>query len=98
MADPVETSINRMVGDKFCSIYTGEKKFVEELRQYAKEYPGEVKMKSLDGGYVEAEVPFSWFKFVRPKRKYNMSDEQRQAAAERLARTKEQKKSKESEI
>lgn len=97
MADPVETSINRMVGDKFCSVYTGEKKFVEELRQYAKEYPNDVKIKSLCNGFIEAEVPFSWFKFVRPKKKYNMSDEQRQAAAERLARTKEQKKLKENE-
>lgn len=97
MADPVETSINRMVGDKFCSVYTGEKKFVEELRQYAKEYPNDVKIKSLGNGFIEAEVPFSWFKFVRPKRKYTMTDEQRQAAAERLARTKEQKKSKENE-
>lgn len=97
MADPVETSINRMVGDKFCSVYTGEKKFVEELRQYAKKYPNDVKIKSLGDGFIEAEVPFSWFKFVRPKRKYNMSDEQRQAAAERLAKAKEQKKSKESE-
>ena len=97
MADPVETSVNRMVGDKFCSVYTGEKKFVEELRQYAKEYPNNVKIKFLDGGFIEAEVPFSWFKFVRPKRKYNMSEEQRQAAAERLAKAKEQKKLKENE-
>ena len=97
MADPVETSINRMVGDKFCSVYTGEKKFVEELRQYAKEYPKDVKIKFLNGGFIEAEVPFSWFKFVRPKRKYNMSEEQRQAAAERLAKAKEQKKLKENE-
>ena len=97
MADPVETSINRMVGDKFCSVYTGEKKFVEELRQYANEYPNNVKIKFLDGGFIEAEVPFSWFKFVRPKRKYNMSEEQRQAAAERLAKAKEQKKLKENE-
>ena len=67
MADPVETSINRMVGDKFCSVYTGEKKFVEELRHYAKEYPND------------------------------MSEEQRQAAAERLAKAKEQKKLKENE-
>lgn len=97
MIDPVETSINRMVGDKFCSVYTGEKKFVEELRQYAKEYPKDVKIKFLNGGFIEAEVPFSWFKFVRPKRKYNMSEEQRQAAAERLAKAKEQKKLKENE-
>ena len=97
MADPVETSINRMVGDKFCSVYTGEKKFVEELRQYAKEYPKDVKIKFLNGGFIEAEVPFSWFKFVRPKRRYNMSEEQRQAAAERLAKGKEQKKLKENE-
>ena len=97
MADPVETSINRMVGDKFCSVYTGEKKFVEELRHYAKEYPNDVKIKSLGWGCVEAQVPFSWFKFVRPKRKYNMSEEQRQAAAERLTKAREQKKLKENE-
>lgn len=95
MADPVETSVNRMVGDKFCSVYTGEKKFVEELRQYAKEYPNDVKIKSLGGGCVEAQVPFSWFKFVRPKRKRNMTEEQRKATGERLKQAR-QKKEKES--
>lgn len=89
MADLRETSIERVQGDSYCTVYTGEKKFVNKLKKMAEEYPEDVNIISEDCLGIVAHVPYDWFKFISPKRKHNLTDEQRQAASERMRRARE---------
>ena len=85
----VETSIERIQGEKTCSIYTGERKFVNELRALKRKYPTEVELIDYGDGFVGAHVPYDWFKFIKPPTTRTMTLEQRQAAADRLKKARE---------
>ena len=87
----VETSIERVQGDSYCCIYTGERKFINQLNELAKNYP-EVDIRYInEDGSVLAYVPFSWFRFVKPPIKRNYTEEQRKAMGERMKRAREKK-------
>lgn len=94
MADPAETSINRMTGDDFCTVYTGERKFISMLKKYAKEYPDEVSIKMMNNNSIEVTVPYNWFQFIRPKRSWKLTEEQRKTRKENLKIAREKKKEK----
>ena len=34
----IETSVERVVGDDYCLVYTGERKFINQLNELAKNY------------------------------------------------------------
>lgn len=85
----VETSIERIQGEKTCSIYTGERKFVNELRALKKKHPTEVELIDYGDGFVGAHVPYDWFKFIKPPTTRTMTPEQRKAAADRLKKARE---------
>lgn len=88
-----ETSILRCSDQAYCQYGTNEIKLVNQLRKYAKEYPNEVQIiKENEDGYVYAHVPYNWFKGIRPPVKRHLSDEQREAAKERLIRARSKSK------
>ena len=87
----IETSIERIQGEKTCSVYTGERKLVNELRALKKKYPTEVELIDYGDGFVGAHVPYDWFKFIKPPATRNMTPEQRKAAADRLKKAREAK-------
>lgn len=83
-----ETVIERIQGESYCLVYTGERKFINQLNKLSKSYP-EVDIRHInDDGSIVAHVPFSWFRFVKPLSKRNISDEQRRAASERMKKMK----------
>ena len=87
----VETSVERVQGDDYCCVYTGERKFINRLNELAKSYP-EVSIRRVnEDGSVLARVPFSWFRFVKPPARRNYTEDQKQAASERLKKAREQK-------
>lgn len=87
----IETSVERVVGDDYCLVYTGERKFIKQLNELAKSYPEvDIRCVNEDGSMV-ARVPFSWFRFVKPPSKRNFTDEQRQAMSERMKKAREKK-------
>ena len=87
----VETSIERVQGDDYCLVYTGERKFINQLNKLAQNYP-EVDIRHInEDGSIVAHVPFSWFRFVKPPSKRNFTDEQRQAMSERMKKAREKK-------
>ena len=80
----IETSVERVVGDDYCLIYTGERKFINQLNELSKSYP-EVNIRYInEDGSIVAHVPFSWFRFVKPQSKRNYTEEQRKAMSERM--------------
>ena len=87
----IETSIERISGDMYCNVYTGERKFVNQLLQLNKDYPDEIKLTDYGDGTVGAKVPSSWFRFVKPPTKRNYTEEQRKAMSERMKKARESK-------
>jgi acetoin utilization deacetylase AcuC-like enzyme len=79
-----ETTINVFpsVVSKKAEVYTCIPQMMKRLRKLAEDYPSEVAMNE-HGGYIDATVPSAWIK-IAPKRKSTMTEEQRQAAAERI--------------
>ena len=87
----VETSIERIQGDAYCNVYTGERKFVNQLLQLNKDYPDKVKLTDYEDGFIGAKVPYDWFRFIKPPTKRNYTEEQRKTMSERMKKVREKK-------
>ena len=78
-----ETSVEYIKGERYLTWYSDEPKWANRIRQLAEDN-ADVHIISDDGEGVLAHCPVSWFKPPKPPIKRNMTDEQRQAAAERM--------------
>lgn len=89
-----ETTIDRIKGEKFCTVYTSEKTLVKKLEEYLKDFPDSVSLRfrDIENGAIEVQVPADWFRFVKPKAKRTMTEEQKQQAAERMAKARANRK------
>ena len=88
----IETSIDRVQGEDFCTVFTAERKFINRLKELAQDYPNDVTIQYInEDGSIGAKVPFDWFKFVKPPTKRNYTEEQRKAAGERIKKARERK-------
>ena len=82
----IETSCSYTDKEKMY-VSSDEKKIINRLLKYHQERPDEVtilKMPEENDGCLYCVVPPSWLK-ISPPKKYNWTEEQRQAAADRLA-------------
>lgn len=86
-----ETAIEYVKGDKHATFYSSESKYINMIYKLVKEYPEQVEIRSEDESGIVAHVPVSWFRVPKPPIKRQMSDEQRQMAAERLKKAREAK-------
>lgn len=88
----IETSIDRVQGDNYCIVFTGEKKFINQLKEFSKLYPNDVKIQyENNDDSIEVKVPYNWFRFIKPPTKRNYTEEQRKAMSERMKRARENK-------
>lgn len=78
-----ETSVEYIKGERYLTWYSDEPKWANRIRQLAADN-ADVNIISDDGEGVLAHCPVSWFKPPKPPIKRNMTDEQRQAASERM--------------
>ena len=78
-----ETSVEYIKGERYLTWYSDEPKWANRIRQLAADN-ADVYIISDDGEGVLAHFPVSWFKPPKPPIKRNMTDEQRQAAADRM--------------
>lgn len=93
MASERETSIDFMADENFITVYTCEKKYIRRIMQLKEKYPKKVQiLYGEEDEYISVKMPKSWFKFPKPKKSVNMTEEQKQAAAERMKRARENKK------
>ena len=87
----IETSVERVQGDDYCLVYTGERKFINRLNEFAKNYP-EVDIRHInEDGSMVVRVPSNWFRFVKPPTKRNYTEEQRKSMSERMKKARENK-------
>lgn len=84
----METIINFNAEEKTANCFTLDKTMKRKWEKLIEERPEEVKVIKRNEDLLEIEVPKKWVK-VRPPRK--MSDEQREAASERLKAVREKK-------
>ena len=78
-----ETAVEYVKGENYLTWYSDDPKWVNRIRQLASDN-ADVQIVSDDGDGVLAHCPVSWFKPPKSPIKRNMTDEQRQAAAERM--------------
>ncbi len=75
-----ETVFERVQGDEFWTVSTGEAKWKNRLVELAKSHPEINIVENLDGS-IYSHIPKNWLKITPPRK---LSEEQRLAAAERL--------------
>ena len=78
-----ETSIWYSEENDICNIYTYNKAWIKRLNKLSSEHPGQCYIKRIisecgDARSVEFVIPKKWVS-IRPPRKLNLTDEQRQA-------------------
>lgn len=83
MKDIKETTYGHYAGEDFVMFFTSESKVINKIYALSKKFPNEVVITYVnEDGSINANLPWSWFKFS-PKAKRMMTDEQRKAAKER---------------
>ena len=82
-----ETIINYDEEQKTATVYTCRKSLQNRLLKIAEQRPTECKVvkTAREGAAIEFEVPKKWIK-VSPPRVFTRTEEQKRAAAERLAK------------
>lgn len=88
----IETAIDRVQGDYYCSVFTAERKFISQIKELAEQYPNDVEIQYInDDGSIGARVPYDWFRFVKPKAKRTYTPEQLEAMKERMKKARDKK-------
>lgn len=88
-----ETTIEKVQGENYCTVFSSEKKYIGQIKKYQEDYPNEVRIvKVNEDGSILAHIPSDWFRFIKPPTKRNYTDEQRKAMSERMKKAREEKK------
>lgn len=77
----------------YCDINKGffssdEKRWINKIRKLKEEYPDEIRIiaePETNDGCIYCQLPTSWLK-IQPKRKVELSEEEKDVLRERLAR------------
>lgn len=88
-----ETAFEYISCDNYGNFSTDEAKWIRKLTALAEQYPSEVQITHTpeeNNGTLCAHLPKSWFK-ITPPRKMTLTDEQREAAKERLIQARQKK-------
>lgn len=78
-----ETSVDYLTCDDYAVFYSGETKWINKMRQYAKQYPTEVRIQQDNDWGLIAHIPRNWMK-ITPPRKLNLNAEELERRKERL--------------
>lgn len=83
-----ETSIDKIAGEEYLTVYSNEKAIVNKIKKLKNQYPTEVIIiKEYEDGTISAHFPSNWFRFIKPPTKRNYTEEQKQAMAERMKKS-----------
>ena len=80
-----ETCITRIQDDDHIGVYTSERKYINKIYKLKEQYPDEVViLKENQDGSLCVNLPYDWMPFPKPKTKRTLTEEQKQAASERM--------------
>lgn len=80
-----EVSVEFIKGEKHLTWYSDDFATIRHMKKLREECPNDVRTISETDESMIIHVPISWFREPKPKTKRIMTDEQREAAKERLA-------------
>jgi len=78
-------------GEKMATVTFSQKKWVNKLKKYAENDKDIEIIAENDDGSIVAHVPVSYFKFSPPRKGREFTEEEKAAAAIRLAKAREKK-------
>ncbi len=81
-----EVSVEFIKGEKYLTWYSDDFATIRHIKKLQSEYLNDVVVVAEDESSIVVHVPVSWFREPKPKAKREMTEEQRLAAAERLAK------------
>lgn len=81
-----EVSVEFIKGEKYLTWYSDDFATIRHIKKLQSESPNDVVVVTEDESSIVVHVPVSWFREPKPKAKREMTEEQRLAAAERLAK------------
>ena len=87
MTDFRETAVGYLNIDSYATFSSSEQKWINKILKLCETHPNEITIEhepESNNGMLVARIPKSWLK-VSPPRQREMTDEQREAAAIRLA-------------
>lgn len=93
---PGETALNHLRGADTCLFYAGEAWSFNLAKEMLREHPDEVRVVFEDkvDTSIEIEIPFKCMQYIKWPTKRNMTDEQREAAKERMKKAQAARKTK----
>lgn len=86
MSDFKETVVGYISVENYATFDSSETKWINKILKLKEKFPNEVKIIAMpedNCGSIAAHIPKSWLK-VSPPKKINLSEEQKQARAERM--------------
>ena len=81
-----EGSVEFKKGEKYLTWYSDDFAIIRHIKKLQNEHPDDVVVVAEDESSIVVHVPVNWFREPKPKAKREMTEEQRLAAAERLAK------------
>lgn len=93
MADFKETAFEYIDVDDQATFFSAERRWINKMIKLSEQFPDEVKIQHMpedNDGVILVHLPKSWLK-VSPKKKMNLSEEQREIRAERIAAARKKK-------
>lgn len=81
-----EVSVEFIKGEKHLTWYSDDFATIRHIKKLQSEYPNDVVVVAEDESSIVVHVPVNWFREPKPKAKREMTEEQRLAAVERLAK------------
>ena len=96
MKEIKETTYDQYSGEEIGTFFSSEYKMINKIYKLKEKFPDEVDIRYVnEDGSILCHIPSSWFK-ISPKRKREMTDEERAAAkirAEQMRKKKAEKNS-----
>lgn len=86
-----DNNIEWLNGDQRVTASFHNKRYINRIIKYAKQYPDEVDYKENQDGSIVCHFPLRYVKITRPAER-EMTEEQKQLAAERFAKYREEQK------
>ena len=84
MSGVIDNNFEWTLGEKVGCVTFSQKKFINKVKKYAKDYPDDVKIIAEYDDCITAHVPVSWFKFSPPRKGREFTEEEKKAVSERL--------------
>ncbi len=84
MAELLENNIEWYTGDNTVTLNFSQKRFVNKIKKYSDKNPDVEIVAENEDGSICVHIPLSWIKISPPRKGREFSDEEREAAAERL--------------